>query len=60
MIYEEFLGKIVKYGMLLDMSYNSCQVTYDEYKNIVEPRYMASKFTCADDFCQATFLDYVN
>ena len=60
MQYEEFLSKIVKYGMKKDRSYNSCQVSYEEYKNIVEPLYMASKFTCADDFCKATYLDYVN
>ena len=60
MIYQEFLKKVVEYGMQKDMSYNSCQVTYDEYKNIVEPRYMASSYTCADDFIRATYLDYVN
>ena len=60
MRYEEFLNKVVEYGMQKDKSYNSCKVTYQEYKNIVEPRYMASKFACADDFCKATFLNYVN
>ena len=60
MMYQEFLGKVVKYGMKKDKSYNTCSVTYDEYKNTIEPRYMASKFTCADEFCKATFLDYVN
>ena len=60
MMYQEFLEKIVKYGIKKDMSYNSCQVSYEEYKNIVEPRYMASSYTCADDFCKATFLNYVD
>ena len=60
MMYQEFLSKVVEYGMKKDVSYNSCKVTYQEYKNIVEPRYMASSFTCADDFIRATYLDYVN
>ena len=60
MMYQEFLDKIIKYGMQKDMSYNSCGVSYQEYKNIVEPRYMASSFTCVDDFCKATVLDYVD
>ena len=60
MQYEEFLRKVVKYGMQKDMSYNSCQVSYEEYKNTIEPLYMASSYTCADDFIRATYLDYVN
>ena len=60
MQYQEFLNKVIKYGIKKDKSYNSCSVTYEEYKNIIEPRYMASSYTCADDFCKATFLDYVN
>ena len=60
MQYQEFLEKVVKYGIKKDPSYNQCRVTYDEYKNTIEPLYMASKFTCADDFCKATFLNYVN
>ena len=60
MMYQEFLSKVVKYGIKKDKSYNSCSVTYDEYKNIVEPLYMSSKFDCADDFCKATFLNYVD
>ena len=49
MRYEEFLSKVVEYGMKKDKSYSSCQVTYNEYKSIIEPLYMASKFACADD-----------
>ena len=60
MQYAEFLKKVVEYGMKKDMSYNRCMVTYNEYKNIVEPRYMASSFTCADEFIRATYLDYVS
>ena len=60
MLYQEFLDKVVKYGMKKDKSYNTCSVTYNEYKSIIEPLYMASKFTCADDFCKATYLNYVN
>ena len=60
MMYQEFLEKIVKYGMQKDKSYGSCRVSYGEYKTIIEPRYMASSYTCADDFCKATFLDYVS
>ena len=60
MMYQEFLKKIVKYGMQKDERYNSCKVSYQEYKNIIEPRYMASSFVCADDFCKATYLDYVS
>ena len=60
MMYQEFLKKVVKYGMKKDMSYNSCGVTYQEYKSTIEPLYMASKFTSADDFCKATYLNYVN
>ena len=60
MQYEEFLSKVVKYGMQKDKSYNSCRVPYQEYKSIIEPRYMASSFACADDFCKATFLNYVS
>ena len=59
MQYQEFLSKVVKYGMKKDKSYNQCRVTYEEYKNTIEPLYMASKFTCADEFCKATFLNYV-
>ena len=60
MMYEEFLNKVIKYGMQKDMSYNSCGVTYHEYKTVIEPRYMASSFTCVDDFCKATYLDYID
>ena len=60
MRYQEFLEKVVKYGMKKDMSYNSCGVSYQEYKNIIEPLYMASKFTCADDFCKDMYLNYVD
>ncbi len=60
MLYQEFLKKVVKYGMKKDKSYNTCSVTYEEYKSTIEPLYMASKFTCADDFCKATYLNYVN
>ena len=60
MLYQEFLNKVVEYGMKKDKSYNTCSVTYNEYKNIIEPLYMASKFTCADDFCKATYLNYVD
>ena len=60
MLYEEFLNKVVEYGMKKDKSYNTCSVTYEEYKSNIEPLYMASKFTSADEFCKATFLDYVN
>lgn len=60
MMYQEFLSKVVKYGMKKDKSYNQCSVTYQEYKNVIEPLYMASKFACADDFCKATFLNYVD
>ena len=60
MMYEEFLNKVVEYGMQKDKSYNTCSVTYNEYKSIIEPLYMASSYACADDFCKATFLDYVN
>ena len=60
MLYQEFLGKVVKYGMEKDMSYNSCRVTYQEYKTVIEPRYMASSYACADEFCKATFLNYVD
>ena len=60
MQYHEFLQKVVKYGIQKDKSYNQCSVTYQEYKNTIEPRYMASKYTCADEFCRATYLDYVN
>ena len=60
MQYQEFLDKVVEYGMQKDKSYNSCQVSYEEYKNTIEPLYMASKFTCADEFCKATFLNYVD
>ena len=59
-MYQEFLNKVVEYGMKKDMSYNSCSISYQEYKNIIEPRYMASSYTCADDFIRATYLDYVN
>ena len=60
MMYQEFLKKIVKYGIKKDKSYNQCKVSYEEYKSTIEPRYMASDFACADDFCRATFLDYVD
>ena len=60
MLYQEFLDKVVKYGMKKDKSYNQCKVSYQEYKNTIEPRYMASSYACADEFCKATFLDYVN
>ena len=60
MMYEEFLKKVVEYGLKKDKTYNKCKVSYNEYKSIIEPRYMASSYTCTDDFCKATFLDYVN
>ena len=60
MQYQEFIRKVVNYGMQKDMSYNSCSISYNDYKNLVEPLYMASKFTCADDFVRATFLNYVD
>ena len=60
MLYQEFLDKVVKYGIKKDKSYNQCSVTYEEYKNIIEPLYMASKFIDADAFCKATYLNYVN
>ena len=60
MLYQEFLKKVVEYGMKKDKSYNTCSVTYKEYKSTIEPLYMASKFTCVDDFCKATYLNYVN
>ena len=60
MMYQEFLKKVVEYGIKKDKSYNQCSVTYEEYKSTIEPLYMASKFTCADDFCKATYLNYVN
>ena len=60
MRYQEFLNKVVEYGMKKDKSYNQCSVTYEEYKTVIEPRYMASSYACADDFCKATFLNYVN
>lgn len=60
MQYHEFLDKVIKYGMQKDKTYNKCKVSYQEYKNIIEPLYMASKFTCADDFCKANFLNYVD
>ena len=60
MQYEEFIKKVVDYGMQKDMSYSSCSISYSDYKNNIEPRYMASGFTCSDDFCRATFLDYID
>ena len=60
MMYQEFLKKVVEYGLKKDKTYNKCKVSYEEYKSIIEPRYMASSYACADDFCKATFLDYVN
>ena len=60
MLYQEFLDKVVKYGIKKDKSYNTCSVTYEEYKSNIELLYMASKFTCVDDFCKATYLNYVN
>ena len=60
MLYQEFLDKVVKYSIKKDKSYNTCSVSYEEYKTVIEPRYMASSYTCADDFCKAIFLDYVN
>ena len=60
MMYQEFIEKVIKYGIKKDPTYNQCSISYSDYKNIVEPRYMASKFTCADDFCKATFLNYVD
>lgn len=60
MLYQEFLNKVVEYGIKKDKTYDKCSVSYSEYKNTIEPLYMASKFTCADDFCKATFLNYVD
>ena len=60
MKYQEFLEKVVKYGLKKDQSYNSCSITFQEYKNTIEPLYMASKFTCDDDFWKATCLNYVD
>ena len=60
MMYEEFLNKVIKYGLKKDKTYNKCKVSYQEYKNQIEPLYMASKFTSADEFCKETFLNYVN
>ena len=60
MLYQEFLKKVVEYGLKKDKTYNQCKVSYEEYKSNIEPLYMASKFTCADDFCKATFLNYVD
>ena len=60
MLYQEFLKKVVEYGLKKDKTYNKCKVSYEEYKSTIEPLYMASKFTCADDFCKATFLNYVD
>ena len=60
MQYQEFLNKVVEYGIKKDKSYNTCSVSYNEYKSIIEPLYMASKFSCADDFIKATFLNYVD
>ena len=60
MLYQEFIKKVINYGMQKDPTYNQCSISYNDYKNIVEPRYMASSFTTADDFCRATFLDYVD
>ena len=60
MQYQEFIKKVVNYGMKKDPTYNKCSVTYNEYKSTIEPLYMASKFTCADDFCKATYLNYVD
>lgn len=60
MMYDEFKQKIVKYASKKDASYTTCSISYDYYKDVVEPCYMRSKYACADAFCKACCLIYVD